>query len=37
LAKLAFALSYIGLNVSGTLALTCAALLFLLTSAAKKA
>jgi hypothetical protein len=36
LAKQAFALAYIGLNLSGTMALSCAALLFLLTSSAKK-
>ncbi len=35
-AKQAFALAYIGLNLSGTMALSCAALLFLLTSSAKK-
>jgi len=35
LAKQAFALAYIGLNLSGTMALSCAALLFLLTTSAK--
>jgi hypothetical protein len=36
LAKQAFAFAYIGLNLSGTMALSCAALLFLLTSISKK-